>query len=106
MSPDVAELMDLPEDTNGIWVIATSEDGPAQQADLRGSDRTVESEGKEYPVGGDVIVSINDFPTNEMDELISYLIDKTRPGDEVALEVIRDGERQSIKVNLGTRPIL
>ena len=51
-------------------------------------------------------MSINDFPTNEMDELISYLIDKTRPGDEVALEVIRDGERQSIKVNLGTRPIL
>jgi S1-C subfamily serine protease len=98
--------MDLPEDTNGILVIATSEDGPAQQADLRGSDRTVESEGIEYPVGGDVIVSINDFPTNEMDELISYLIDKTRPGDEVALEVIRDGERQSIKVNLGTRPIL
>jgi S1-C subfamily serine protease len=106
LSPDVAELMDLPEDTNGILVIATSEDGPAQQADLRGSDRTVESEGIEYPVGGDVIVSINDFPTNEMDELISYLIDKTRPGDEVALEVIRDGERQSIKVNLGTRPIL
>ena len=106
MSPDVAELMDLPEDTNGILVIAGSEDGPAQQADLRGSDRTVESEGIEYPVGGDVIVSINDFPTNEMDELISYLIDKTRPGDEVALEVIRDGERQSIKVNLGTRPIL
>ena len=98
--------MDLPEHTNGILVIATSEDGPAQQADLRGSDRTVESEGVEYPVGGDVIVSINDFPTNEMDELISYLIDKTRPGDEVALEVIRDGERQSIKVNLGTRPIL
>ena len=87
-------------------MIATSEDGPAQQADLRGSDRTVESEGIEYPVGGDVIVSINDFPTNEMDELISYLIDKTSPGDEVALEVIRDGERQSIKVNLGTRPIL
>jgi len=106
LSPDVAELMDLPEHTNGILVIAASEDGPAQQADLRGSDRTVESEGIEYPVGGDVIVSINDFPTNEMDELISYLIDKTRPGDEVALEVIRDGERQSIKVNLGTRPIL
>ena len=106
MSPDVAELMDLPEHTNGILVIAASEDGPAQQADLWGSDRTVESDGIEYPVGGDVIVSINDFPTNEMDELISYLIDKTRPGDEVALEVIRDGERQSIKVNLGTRPIL
>lgn len=106
LSPDVAELMDLPEDTKGILVIAASEDGPAAQADLQGSDRTVESEGIDYPVGGDVIVSINDFPVNEMDELISYLIDKTRPGDEIALEVIRDGERQGINVTLGTRPIL
>ena len=51
-------------------------------------------------------MSINDFPTNEMDELISYLIDKTRPGDEVTLDVVRDGERQSINVTLDTRPIL
>ena len=106
LSPDVAGLMDLPEDTRGILVIAASEDGPPGQADLRGSDRTVESEGIDYPVGGDVIVSINDFPTNEMDELISYLIDKTRPGDEVTLDVVRDGERQSINVTLDTRPIL
>ena len=106
LSPDVAELMELPEDTKGILVIAASEDGPAAQADLRGSDRTVESEGIDYPVGGDVIVSINEFPTNEMDELISYLIDKTRPGDEIALEVLRDGEKRSVKVTLGTRPIL
>ena len=106
LSPDVAELMNLPEDTRGILVIAASEDGPAEQADLRGSDRTVESEGIDYPVGGDVIVSINDFPSDEMDELISYLIDQTRPGDEVTLEVVRDGERESIDVTLGTRPIL
>ena len=106
LSPDVAGLMDLPEDTRGISVIAASEDGPPGQADLRGSDRTVESEGIDYPVGGDVIVSINDYPTNEMDELISYLIDKTRPGDEVTLDVVRDGERQSINVTLDTRPIL
>jgi len=106
LSPDVAGLMDLPEDTRGILVIAASEDGPPGQADLRGSDRTVESEGIDYPVGGDVIVSINDFPTNEMDELLSYLIDKTRPEDEVTLDVVRDGERQSINVTLDTRPIL
>ena len=106
LSPDVAGLMDLPEDTRGILVIAASEDGPPGQADLRGSDRTVESEGIDYPVGGDVIVSINDFPTNEMDELISYLIDKTRPEDEVTLDVVRDGERQSINITLDTRPIL
>ena len=106
LSPDVAGLMDLPEDTRVILVIAASEDGPPGQADLRGSDRTVESEGIDYPVGGDVIVSINDFPTNEMDELISYLIDKTRPEDEVTLDVVRDGERQSINITLDTRPIL
>lgn len=106
LSPDVAALMDLPRDTQGVLVVAVNADGPSDTADLQGSDRTVESEGIDYPIGGDIIVSINEVATAEMDDLISYLIDNTRPGDEVALEVIRGEERQNIKVTLGTRPSL
>ena len=104
MSPDVAELMDLPKDTQGILVFAVSEDSPADTSNLHGSDQTIESEGINYPIGGDIIVSINDVVTTEMDGLISYLIDNTRPGDEVALEVIRGAERENGRGPAKSRP--
>ena len=40
-----------------------------------------------------------------MDDLIVYLIENTRPGDTVILDVIRDsGQTDQIEVTLGTRP--
>ena len=54
---------------------------------------------------GDIIVAINGEPIEDMDDLIAYLIDKTRPDEEASIEVLRGGEtRETIKVTLGTRP--
>ena len=56
-------------------------------------------------MGGDVIVSINGTPIDGIDDLIAYLVGKTRPDQEVTMEVIRgDGERLTIPVTLGKRP--
>jgi 2-alkenal reductase len=104
LTPDVAELMDLPADTKGALVIDLSQGGPAGQADLRGSDTTVSRDGIDYRVGGDIITAINGKPIRDMDELIEYLIENTMPDDEVELEVIRGGERQTLTVTLGKRP--
>ena len=55
--------------------------------------------------GGDVIVAIDNQPVQEMDDLIAYLVEEARPGDEVNLDVIRsNGERESIILTLGKRP--
>ena len=101
---DMAELMDLPRDTGGALVSQVTLDSPADKAGLRGSDRTAVLDGVDYPVGGDVIVSINGSNVDDMDDLIAYLSGNTRPGDKVTLEVIRDGERVSLEVTLGARP--
>ena len=79
-------------------------DSPADKAGLRGSDRTAVLDGVDYPVGGDVIVSINGWAVDDMDDLIAYLSSNTRPGDKVTLEVIRDGEGEDLEVSLGARP--
>jgi S1-C subfamily serine protease len=56
-------------------------------------------------VGGDVIVAIEGAPIRDMDDLIAYLVSKTRPGDRVTLEVLRDGNSQeTLEVTLGKRP--
>jgi S1-C subfamily serine protease len=97
--------MDLPEDTRGALVVKVASDGPAERAGLRGSDTTVKKEGQEFLIGGDVIVSINGQPVEDMDDLITYLVKETRPGDTVELGLIREGgRRETVKVVLGTRP--
>ncbi len=105
LRPNVAELMDLPQDTRGALVISLAEGGPAEEAGLQGSDRSRIVDGVDFPLGGDIIVAINGESIEDMDGLIAYLIDKTRPGEEATIEVLRGGEtRETIKVTLGTRP--
>ena len=97
--------MKLPEDTKGALVIQVAQDGPANEAGLQGSDKTLTVAGEEFQLGGDVIIAINDQLVEGMDDLITYLIEETRPSDEVMLEVIRpDGEIETIAVTLGIRP--
>jgi 2-alkenal reductase len=105
LTPEVAEFMKLPEDTQGALVIAVTQDGPADKAGLVGSDKTLTVAGQEYQLGGDVITAINSQPIESMDDLISYLIQETRPGDTVELQVIRpDGQQETVSVTLGVRP--
>ena len=39
-------------------------------------------------------------PTTEMDELFSYLVANTRPGDEITVDVTPDEGREKLKVTL------
>jgi S1-C subfamily serine protease len=107
LSPDAAELMNLPRETRGALVIEVNEEGPAQKGGLIGSERMVTQQGFDYRLGGDIIVAVNDTPIEGIDELIAYLIENTRPGDEIVIEVIRGGgNREAVTVTLGQRPNL
>ena len=105
LRPETAEQMDLPRDTRGALVIQVNGDSPADRGDLRGSDTSFSSQGVEFPVGGDVIVAINGAQVRDMDDLITYLVGKTRPGEKVTLEVLREGgSRETLEIKLGKRP--
>ena len=105
LRPNLAELMDLPQDTRGALVISLAEGGPSDEAGLRGSDESRIIDGVDFPLGGDIIVAINGEPIADMDNLIAYLIDKTRPDEEASIGVLRGGgTRETIRVPLGTRP--
>ena len=107
LSSEVADFMKLPPDTKGALIANVVQDGPADEAGLQGSDKTLTVAGEEFQLGGDVIVAINDNPVAGIEDLITYLIEETRPGDEVMLDVIRpDGSQEIIEVILGARPTL
>jgi len=101
--PEDVAAMDLPG-RQGALVIDVTPDGPADEADLRGSDRTIEIDGAEVETGGDVIIAVEGRPVRGMDDLIAYLVRYTRPGQEVTLRVLRDGKEISVPVTLGERP--
>jgi putative serine protease PepD len=52
---------------------------------------------------GDVITGVDGAPVRDPDD-VSQAVSGLEPGDEVEVEVTRDGERHSFDVELGTRP--
>jgi S1-C subfamily serine protease len=92
---DVAKERDLPVD-HGALVVEATEDGPADDAGLRGGD-------PETGEGGDVITAIDGKTVNTSDDLAGAIAGK-QPGDSVELEYYRDGERETVEIELGERP--
>jgi S1-C subfamily serine protease len=101
---ELAEALGLPSETRGVLVIEAVEDGPGATAGLLGSEDTVEIDGFDYPSGGDLIIAADGTTVRELEDLIIYLIEKTRPGDTISLTVLRDGGEHQIEVVLGSRP--
>jgi putative serine protease PepD len=91
-------------DVEGGVAIADVKSGtPAEDAGLEGATGMRTVDGLQVPTGGDVIVAIDGKPVSTTNEVQSA-IDARRPGDEVRITVLRDGDRRTLAVTLGTRP--
>lgn len=99
----LSEALDLPVE-RGVLLRGVSEGSPAQLAGLRGGDSSVEVRGKTVCAGGDLVVAINDFYIEDLDALITYLVQNSRPGDEVELVIIRERQAMEVSLQLQSRP--
>lgn len=104
LTPQINDAMDMDADQRGVLVVEVTQDSPADDANLRGSDRRLEVEGLPLQVGGDVIVGIDDTQVNKFDDLLLYLTYNTTVGQDVSLTVLRDGKEQEVTVTLADRP--
>ena len=106
LRPDMALAKGLDRTTRGVLVISTLDDnGPAARAGIIPNDEVVQIEGQRYPVGGDVITSVEGSQITGMADLLTYLTNETRPGDKISFEIIRrDGNKAKLDVILGVRP--
>lgn len=101
---DIIDLMDLDPSTKGALIVSVVDGGPADAAGLQGFDTEVTRLGRQYRTGGDIITGIDGTPLKSVNDLIGYLSTSARPGDEIALDVIRDGESIEVELELGKRP--
>ena len=101
--PQLARRLDLPTST-GALIVQVQNGSPADDAGLESGGRKIEFQGQpDIPANGDVILAVDGKKlTRESD--LADLISAKDAGDEVELEVYRDGKRRTEKVKLGERP--
>ena len=103
VSPEIVQANELGEYTWGVYVDEVLENTPAD-GDLQGTtDREVVGN-TETPVGGDVIVGLDDETIESRERLSAYLALETDPGQSIDVTVVREGETVSESVTLAARP--
>jgi S1-C subfamily serine protease len=83
----------------GAYVVAVADDSPADRAGIRAAPAA----GGALVAGGDVIVRVGDRPIETPDDVAQAVLDD-EVGDRIEVVIVRDGERQTMTVTLGTRP--
>jgi serine protease Do len=89
---------------SGVLVLEATAGGPADQAGIRGGSQFLRIGRYRLPVGGDVIVAVNDKAIAQLQDLTVYLENNTAIGDTVQLTVLRDGKELTVPVTVGEQP--
>lgn len=113
IDPDTAAALGL-DDTRGFMVITVVEGSPADEAGLRGSSGTVAipvpggeeggEEEDERPAGGDIITAVDGSDVRRISDILVHLQRAKSVGDELVVDILRDGRTTSLVVVLGERP--
>ncbi|WP_436924061.1 S1C family serine protease [Halosimplex amylolyticum] len=102
VTPAVADANDLNQ-TTGIMVVSTAEGGPASGV-LQGATGVDETTEPDVPIGGDVILAVDGEQIETGEDLGTYLVLNTEPGQTVEMTVLRDGQVEQVDVTIGERP--
>jgi S1-C subfamily serine protease len=105
IDPDLAGILNL-KDAKGFLIVTVVEASPADKAGLLGSSKTKEIDGVTYQVGGDVILSVDGKPVRKIDDILIHLQREKSVGDEMVLEILRDGRNTNFVILLEERPNL
>ncbi len=87
MNPDLAEALNLPPN-RGEFVQSVQPGEAAERAGLQ---------------AGDVVLQVNGQEVTP-DQTLSFLVTNIQPGSRVPLEIVRDGRRRTVQVEVGRRP--
>jgi S1-C subfamily serine protease len=89
--------------SHGVLVARVVSGGPAARAGLQAGTREVSVDGMTAIVGGDAIVSVEGKEIDSSAQL-AEAVALRKPGDKLALEIVRDGSTRTVEVTLGTVP--
>jgi len=100
ISLELAQTLHLPQAT-GVYVTSVVAGGPVDQGGVKPDSAT---QNTQLRGDGDLIVAIDGHTVQVFSQLMSYLVNNTRPGQVIKLSVLRGGKAMDLSVTLGTRP--
>ena len=100
--PGLAEALDLKTDY-GAMVVDLVRRGPAARQGIKGPTKTVQIGNAILPIGGDVIVGVDGEKVTNGDDFVQ-IIARHRPGDKLAIRILRNGKFKTVNVVLGEKP--
>jgi len=103
IDPDLAKVLGL-KDAVGFLVVTVVENSPAAKAGLIGSEKTIEVQGVNYPMGGDIILSVDEIEVRKIADILIHLQRAKSVGDEMVLEILRDNRTTNVTIVLQERP--
>jgi len=103
IDPDLAKVLGL-KDAVGFLIITVVENSPASKAGLIGSEKTIQVEGINYQIGGDIILSVDEIEVRKIADILIHLQRAKSVGDEMVLQILRDNRTTDITIILQERP--
>ena len=88
-----------------ILVVGIISDGPADKAGLEGGYRITDISGTQIELGGDIIITADKQPIENLRDMSTYISNNKIEGDTISLGILRDGKPQEIDVTLEARPM-
>ena len=103
VDPELAEIRGL-NSSKGFLVVSVIEGSPAETAGLLGVTETRETDGREFALDGDIILSIDGETVRKISDILVHLQREKSVGDEMVLSVNRGGEILELTMVLEERP--
>ena len=103
VDPELAEVRGL-KSSKGFLVVSVIEGSPAETAGLLGVTETEESDGREFALDGDIILSIDGETVRKISDILVHLQREKSVGDEMVLSVNRNGDILELTMILEERP--
>lgn len=103
VTPSIISAMKLPAGTYGTLLTSVTRGSPTEQAGLKGETKYSVIDGSYVPIGGDVITKADGQVMKSLYDLILYMQRNKRPGNTIALTIIRGDAETAVNVTLGTR---
>lgn len=102
VTPAAAEALGLNQQ-HGLLIFVIAPESPADKAGLRGANNVTVIEGQQVPVGGDIVVSMDDRPINSPEDVCAVLAQR-QVGDSIVFVIDRNGNVQEVNVTLEELP--
>jgi S1-C subfamily serine protease len=103
MTPGLARALNLKE-PRGVLVVEVVGGSPAEKAGIKAGITQTRVDGRQVPLGGDIVLELDGHPVRTVDDILVYLQREKTVGDTMDVTILRDGQVQHVNLHLDARP--